>query len=70
MNIEAYDLDGLRSIVRGLQDENKALKKRLDDAGIPYDSKDYFDEEAELLEEYDIDQGGRMLDGEHTIAVF
>ena len=62
MNVEAYDLDGLRSIVRDLQDENKILKKRLDDAGIPYDSRDFFDEEAELLEEYDPDQGGRILD--------
>ena len=26
MNIEAYDLDSLRKIIRGLQEENRSLK--------------------------------------------
>jgi len=29
MNIEAYDLDSLRKIVRALQKENEALKSQL-----------------------------------------
>ena len=29
MNIEAYDLDSLRKIIRGLQEENKSLKAQL-----------------------------------------
>ena len=29
MNIEAYDLDSLRKIIRGLQEENRSLKAQL-----------------------------------------
>ena len=36
MNIEAYNLDSLRRLVRSLQDENKRLKEQLDKANIPY----------------------------------
>ena len=32
MNIEAYNLDSLRKLVRSLQDENKRLKEQLDKA--------------------------------------
>ena len=32
MNIEAYNLDSLRRLVRSLQDENKRLKEQLDKA--------------------------------------
>lgn len=34
MNVEAYDLDSLRKLVRSLQDENRRLKELLDKADI------------------------------------
>ena len=36
MNIEAYDLDSLRKIIRGLQEENRSLKEQLRQAGVAY----------------------------------
>lgn len=34
MNVEAYDLDSLRKLVRSLQDGNRRLKELLDKADI------------------------------------
>lgn len=42
MNIEAYNLDSLRGIVRKLQAENDKLKVKLEEAGIPFDLEDIF----------------------------
>lgn len=39
MNIEAYNLDSLRKLVRDLEKENKELRKLLDKAEIPYVNK-------------------------------
>ena len=61
MNIEAYNLDSLRRLVRSLQDENKRLKEQLDKANIPYDTENVFAEKIENIQEYDPDQGGRIL---------
>ena len=61
MNIEAYNLDSLRRLVRSLQDENKKLKAQLNKANIAYESEHVFDEKIENAEEYDPDQGGRIL---------
>lgn len=61
MNMEAYNLDSLRRLVRSLQDENKRLKEQLDKANIPYDTENVFVEKIENIEEYDPDQGGRIL---------
>ncbi len=61
MNIEAYNLDSLRRLVRSLQDENKRLKEQLDKANIPYDTENVFVEKIENIQEYDPDQGGRIL---------
>lgn len=36
MNIEAYNLDSLRKLVRDLQKENKELRSLLNNAEIPY----------------------------------
>ena len=47
MNIEAYDLDSLRKLVRDLQKENHKLKIKLDKANIAYDSESIFDERIE-----------------------
>ena len=41
MNIEAYNLDSLRKLVRSLQDENKRLKVLLDKADIAYEPETY-----------------------------
>lgn len=61
MNMEAYNLDSLRRLVRSLQDENKRLKEQLDKANIPYDTENVFVEKIENIQEYDLDQGGRIL---------
>lgn len=60
MNVEAYDLDSLRKLVRSLQDENRRLKKLLDKEDIIYESENVFEEKIESIEEYDPDQGGRI----------
>ena len=60
MNIEAYNLDSLRKLVRNLQDENKRLKELLDKADVAYESGNVFEEKIETIEEYDPDQGGRI----------
>ena len=60
MNIEAYNLDSLRRIVRRLFSENRRLKQQLKDANIPFDSEDPFSERVEQKGEYDPDQGARI----------
>lgn len=60
MNIEAYDLDSLRKLVRSFQNENRRLKELLDKADIAYESENVFEEKIENIEEYDFDQGGRI----------
>lgn len=62
MNIEAYNLDSLRKLVRSLQNENKKLKEQLEKANVPYEAENVFEEKIESTEEYDPDQGGRILD--------
>ena len=62
MNIEAYNLDSLRRLVRKLEKENKNLKQQLNDANIPYASEDIFAESIEENIEYDPDQGGRIIE--------
>ena len=61
MNIEAYDKDSLRKIVRMLERENKSLKEKLDKANIPYDSINPFEENLEKAEAHDPDQGARII---------
>ena len=61
MNIEAYNLDSLRKLVRSLQDENRRLKVLLDKADIAYEPENVFEEKIETAQEYDPDQGERMF---------
>lgn len=61
MNIEAYDSDSLRKLVRSLQHENMQLKDKLRKANIPFREENHFEEKIENLENYDPDQGGRIL---------
>lgn len=60
MNIEAYDVDSLRKLVRDLQWENKELRELLDKANIPYAESEAFSDIPSMAEEYDPDQGARI----------
>ena len=62
MNIEAYNLDSLRKLVRDLQKENKELRLLLDKAEVPYTNSEVFSEIPSEAEEYDLDQGARIID--------
>ena len=61
LNIEAYDADLLRKMVRLLEYENKILKDKLKKAGISYEEVNPFEEKIESAEEYDLDQGNRIV---------
>ena len=61
LNIEAYDADSLRKMVRLLEYENKILKDKLKKAGISYEEVNPFEEKIESAEEYDLDQGNRIV---------
>ena len=61
MNIEAFNTDTLRKLVRNLQDENKKLRKKLDEANIPYEEINLFEQPIDKSAEYDPDQGGRII---------
>lgn len=61
MNIEAYDVESLRKLVRNLEYENRTLKEKLKKENIPYDEIDPFEEPMNNIEEYDPDQGERIV---------
>ena len=61
MNIEAYDVESLRKLVRLLEYENKILKEKLKKGNIPYDEVHPFEETMDHVEEYDPDQGERIV---------
>ena len=60
MNIEAYNLDSLRKLVRALQAENKELRELLEKAEIPYSNSEVFVDTPVRKVEFDLDQGGRI----------
>ncbi len=62
MNIDAYNLDSLRTLVRKLEKENQNLKQKLNEANILYSSENIFGEFSEENAEYDLDQGGRIME--------
>ena len=71
MNIEAFNTDTLRKLVRNLQDENKKLREKLDEANIPYEEINLFEQPIDKSAEYDPDQGGRIIHpGYITESVF
>jgi len=74
MNIEAYDLDSLRRIIRELQEENNSLKAQLRQVGAAYNEQDHFSDTIEEYEDYDPDQGARIyrpfITREHAQAFF
>ena len=61
MNIEAYDAESLRRLVRLLEYENRLLKDKLKKENIPYEEINPFEETIENTEEYDLDQGARIV---------
>ncbi|MBR4610761.1 MAG: DEAD/DEAH box helicase family protein [Erysipelotrichaceae bacterium] len=61
MNLESYDLDSLRRLVRRLIEENNNLKKQLSEADIPFESEDFFNNISEY-DDYDEDQAGRIYE--------
>ena len=61
MNIEAYDAESLRKLVRLLEYENRILKDKLKKENIPYDEVNPFEETMDNVEEYDPDQGERIV---------
>lgn len=65
MNINAYDLDSLRSLVRQLQAENKTLRELLVEKHIPVDESSVFQSEV-TPDEYDPDQASRIIPFEVT----
>ncbi len=74
MNIEAYNLESLRKIVRELETENDSLKKLLREANIPYENQNPFETAVTEDEHYDPDQGGRIQNpgyiSEHMAKMF
>lgn len=61
MNIEAHDLDSLRNMIRKLQAESQDLKEKLKAANIAFTSENVFEEKVENMEEYDLNQGERII---------
>lgn len=61
LNIEAYDAESLRRLVRLLEYENRSLKEKLQRENIPYDEVNPFEETIDIAEEYDPDQGARIV---------
>lgn len=60
MNVEAYDAESLRKLVRLLEYENRLLKEKLKKENIPYYEVNPFEETIDNVEEYDPDQGERI----------
>lgn len=56
MNIDAYDLDSLRKIVRDLQAENRSLRKLLSENHIYAETSDVFSDSTRGTDAYDPDQ--------------
>ena len=61
LNIEAYDAEALRKLVRLLEYENRILKDKLKKENIPYDEVNPFEETINNVEKYDPDQGERIV---------
>ena len=60
MRINEHSLESLRKVVRDLQQENQALKAILEENSIPFESRNVLEEQF-LPDEYDEDQGARIL---------
>ena len=61
MRPNEHDLNSLKGVVRKLQDENASLKKLLDENGIAYESTTNIVDAPDIPDDYDEDQGGRII---------
>ncbi len=68
MNIEAYDADSLRKMVRLLEYENKILKDKLKKAGISYEEVNPFEEKRLNHKFCGISDSSRSSVGSYRIA--
>lgn len=55
--------ESLRKLVRLLEYENRLLKEKLKKENIPFDEVNPFEETIDNVEEYDPDQGERIVHG-------
>jgi len=62
MSVEAYNLDSLRGLIRSLQKENRELRELLEKSKIPHSESEAFSNSLAAVEEYDPDQGARIVD--------
>ena len=60
MRVDEHNLDSLRKLIRDLQQENENLKKLLDQHHIEYEERNVLEEQS-LPDEFDEDQGARIL---------
>jgi len=60
MRIDEHNLDSLRRIIRDLQQENESLKALLKQNQIPFEDQEILEEQP-IPDEYDEDQGARIL---------
>ena len=65
MRINEHNLDSLRKLIRDLQQENESLKTLLSEHNIPYEDRNILEEQS-VPDEYDEDQGARILPHEPT----
>lgn len=69
MNIEAYDAESLRKLVRLLEYENRILKEKLKKENIPYDEVNPFEETIDNVEEY-VGRLNRDYEGKEAVYVY
>ena len=65
MKLEAYNIESLRNIIRRLQKENHELKELLHDNDIDIPVTEAFLDNEYKKEEFDEDQGGRIIAPEY-----
>ena len=65
MRINEHNLDSLRKLIRDLQQENESLKTLLSEHNIPYEDRNVLEEQS-VPDEYDEDQGARILPHDPT----
>ena len=69
MNIEAYNLDTLRNLVRNLQAENKQLRNLLREKNIVCPRENTFEKQSNMPDEYDPEQGNRIIPFDITESI-
>ena len=65
MRINEHNLDSLRKLIRDLQQQNESLRALLSEHNIPYEVRNVLEEQS-VPDEYDEDQGARILPHDPT----